>query len=57
MFVQLGMTDDSYIMENSENMSYRDFVNSFCYHPTDSVEIKTRLILKLTKMTLCGTSY
>jgi hypothetical protein len=32
MFVQLGMTDDSYIMENSENMSYRDFVNSF-YHP------------------------
>jgi hypothetical protein len=47
MFVQLGMTDDSYIMENSENMSYRDFVNSFCYHPTDSVEIKTRLILKI----------
>jgi saccharopine dehydrogenase-like NADP-dependent oxidoreductase len=48
MFVQLGMTDDSYIMENSENMSYRDFVNSFLpYHPTDSVEIKTRLILKI----------
>jgi saccharopine dehydrogenase (NAD+, L-glutamate forming) len=32
MFVQLGMTDDSYIMENSENMSYRDF-NSFCLSP------------------------
>jgi saccharopine dehydrogenase-like NADP-dependent oxidoreductase len=48
MFVQLGMTDDSYIMENSENMSYRQFVNSFLpYHPTDSVEIKTRLILKI----------
>ncbi|MBB1192619.1 saccharopine dehydrogenase [Flavobacterium sp. SOK18b] len=48
MFVQLGMTDDSYIMENSENMSYREFVNSFLpYHPTDSVEIKTRLILKI----------
>ena len=48
MFVQLGMTDDSYVMENSENMSYRDFVNSFLpYHPTDSVEIKTRLILKI----------
>jgi hypothetical protein len=29
MFVQLGMTDDSYIMENSETMSYRDFVNAF----------------------------
>ena len=48
MFVQLGMTDDSYVMENSEKMSYRTFVNSFLpYHPTDSVEIKTRLILKI----------
>jgi saccharopine dehydrogenase-like NADP-dependent oxidoreductase len=48
MFVQLGMTDDSYVMENSENMSYRQFVNSFLpYHPTDSVEIKMRLILKI----------
>jgi hypothetical protein len=29
-------------------MSYRQFVNSFLpYHPTDSVEIKTRLILKI----------
>jgi saccharopine dehydrogenase-like NADP-dependent oxidoreductase len=29
-------------------MSYRGFVNSFLpYHPTDSVEIKTRLILKI----------
>lgn len=48
MFVQLGMTDDSYVMENSDTMSYREFVNSFLpYHPTDSVEIKTRLILKI----------
>jgi saccharopine dehydrogenase-like NADP-dependent oxidoreductase len=48
MFVQLGMTDDSYIMEGSETMSYRQFVNSFLpYHPTDSVEIKMRLILKI----------
>ncbi|WP_281298042.1 saccharopine dehydrogenase family protein [Flavobacterium limnophilum] len=48
VFVQLGMTDDSYIMEDSENMSYRQFVNSFLpYHPTDSVEIKMRLILKI----------
>ena len=29
-------------------MSYRQFVNSFLpYHPTDSVEIKMRLILKI----------
>lgn len=48
MFVQLGMTDDSYIMEGSEDMSYRQFVNSFLpYHQTDSVEIKMRFILKI----------
>jgi saccharopine dehydrogenase-like NADP-dependent oxidoreductase len=48
MFVQLGMTDDSYIMEDSSTMNYRQFVNSFLpYHPTDSVEIKMRLILKI----------
>lgn len=48
MFVQLGMTDDSYIMENSGEMSYRDFVNSFLpYSPTDSVELKFRHNLKI----------
>jgi saccharopine dehydrogenase-like NADP-dependent oxidoreductase len=46
MFVQLGMTDDTYVMEGSETMSYRDFINSFLpYSPTDSVEIKTRIQL------------
>jgi saccharopine dehydrogenase-like NADP-dependent oxidoreductase len=48
MLVQLGMTDDSYTMENSEQMSYRDFTNSFlAYHPTDSVELKLRHYLKI----------
>lgn len=48
MFVQLGMTDDTYTLEDSENMSYRDFVNSFLpYSPTDSVELKTRYNLKI----------
>ncbi|AWG24949.1 saccharopine dehydrogenase family protein [Flavobacterium kingsejongi] len=48
MFVQLGMTDDSYAMENTETMSYRDFTNAFLpYHPTDSVELKLRHILKI----------
>lgn len=48
MFVQLGMTDDSYTMENSEEMSHRDFVNSFLpYSPTDSVELKFRHNLKI----------
>ncbi|HNP33271.1 MAG TPA: saccharopine dehydrogenase C-terminal domain-containing protein [Flavobacterium sp.] len=46
MFVQLGMTDDSYVMENSETMSYRDFINSFLpFHPSDTVELKTRMAL------------
>ncbi|WP_434037453.1 saccharopine dehydrogenase family protein [Formosa sp. 4Alg 33] len=48
MFVQLGMTDDSYIMEDSEHLSYRDFVNAFLpYSPSDSVEIKFRHQLKI----------
>lgn len=48
MLVQLGMTDDSYTIEGSENMSYRDFTNSFlAYHPTDSVELKLRHYLKI----------
>ncbi|AYN69415.1 saccharopine dehydrogenase [Euzebyella marina] len=48
LFVQLGMTDDSYIVENSEGMSYRDFTNLFLpYSPTDSVELKLRHYLKI----------
>jgi len=48
MFVTLGMTDDSYIMENSATMSYREFINSFLpYHPTDSVELKLRHLLNI----------
>ena len=46
MFVQLGLTDDTYIIDDSENISYREFINLFLpYHPTDSVEIKLRLQL------------
>jgi len=48
MFVQLGMTDDSYTIDDSENMSYRDFTNAFLpYSPTDSVELKFRHALKI----------
>ena len=48
MFVQLGMTDDSYTVEDSENMTYRQFVNLFLpYSPTDSVELKLRHYLKI----------
>ncbi|MGI9546180.1 MAG: saccharopine dehydrogenase family protein [Flavobacteriaceae bacterium] len=48
MFVQLGMTDDSYVIENSYGMSYRDYTNLFLsYSPTDSVELKLRHYLKI----------
>jgi saccharopine dehydrogenase-like NADP-dependent oxidoreductase len=48
IFIQLGMTDDSYTIEDSENMSYRDFVNLFlAYSPSDSVELKLRSYLKI----------
>ena len=48
MFVILGMTDDSYTLENSKGMSHREFVNLFLpYSPTDSVELKLRHYLKI----------
>ncbi|WP_242092059.1 saccharopine dehydrogenase family protein [Aestuariivivens sediminicola] len=48
IFVVLGMTDDSYTLEDSETMSYRDFINAFLpYHHTDSVELKLRHALKI----------
>lgn len=48
IFIQLGMTDDSYQIENSEGMTYRDYVNLFLpYSPTDSVELKLRHYLKI----------
>jgi len=48
IFVQLGMTDDSYTIEDSEHMSYRDFTNSFlAYNTHDSVELKLRHYLKI----------
>lgn len=48
MLVQLGVTDDTYTIEDSEHMTYREFINSFLYyHPTDSVEVKFRLTLNI----------
>lgn len=48
IFVKLGMTDDSYTLEDSEIMSNRDFINSFLpYSPSDSVELKLRHQLKI----------
>lgn len=41
VFVQLGATDDTYQMENVEDMTHRQFINSFLsFNPNDSVELK-----------------
>jgi saccharopine dehydrogenase-like NADP-dependent oxidoreductase len=41
VFVKLGMTDDSYFLEDLEDMTYRQFINLFlAYNPQDSVELK-----------------
>lgn len=41
VFVQLGATDDTYTIENSENLTYRDFINSFLAYDLElSVEKK-----------------
>jgi saccharopine dehydrogenase-like NADP-dependent oxidoreductase len=47
-FVQLGATDDSYVIENSAEITFRDFINLFLpYNPHDSVELKLRHYLNL----------
>lgn len=47
-FVQLGATDDSYVMEGSEDLTHRQFINSFLqFNPNDSVELKLMHYLKL----------
>lgn len=41
VFVILGMTEDSYTLEDSENMTYRQFINAFLrYEPNVPAEIK-----------------
>ena len=48
LFVQLGVTDDSFVVEGSEHMTHRQFINSFLrYNPTDSVELKLMQYLKI----------
>lgn len=48
IFVQMGMTDDSFVMEGSEDMTHREFTNSFlAYNPSDSVELKLMHYMKL----------
>jgi len=47
-FVQLGATDDTYKLQGSEDMTPREFINSFLpYNHNDSVELKLRHYLKI----------
>lgn len=49
IFVQLGLTDDTFVMENSENLTNKQFINSFLpYHETKTVEEKICDYLKIT---------
>ena len=48
VFVKLGATDDSYVIEDSEHMTHRQFVNMFlAYNPNDSVELKLMHYLQI----------
>ncbi|MCP4460186.1 MAG: saccharopine dehydrogenase [Cytophagales bacterium] len=41
VFIQLGATEDTYELENVNEMTHRQFINSFLqYNPGDSVELK-----------------
>lgn len=46
-FVQLGMTDDSFIMDDWKGMTHREFINSFlAYSVNDAVELKLMHYMK-----------
>ncbi|MDA3779356.1 MAG: saccharopine dehydrogenase NADP-binding domain-containing protein [Bacteroidales bacterium] len=48
VFVQLGATDDKYKLNNSEDLSHKDFINLFLpYHPTQSVKEKLSKYLNI----------
>jgi len=48
VFVKLGATDDSYVIEDSENMTFRQFLNSFlAFNRDDSVELKLMHYLRI----------
>ena len=50
ILVQLGLTDDTYTLENSENMTYNDFVNTYLkYEPQVSAEEKVRRLFELSE--------
>jgi len=50
IFVQLGITDDSYSIEGSENLTYRQFIDSFLeFSAAESIESKLCRYLKINE--------
>lgn len=48
LLVQLGATDDGFLVEGSQKMTHREFINSFLpYNPHDSVELKLMQYLRI----------
>ncbi|NNF01710.1 MAG: saccharopine dehydrogenase [Bacteroidia bacterium] len=48
VFVQIGATDDSYVIEDTMDMTHRQFINSFLkYRKDDSVELKLAYYCKI----------
>lgn len=53
VFIELGMTDDSYKMENTEHLTPRSFLNAFLpYHVNRSVENKLKDFLREERISL-----
>lgn len=53
VFIELGMTDDTYQMNIEKNITPRSFINAFLpYHPTLSVEEKFKRFLRDDRMHL-----
>ena len=47
VLIELGLTDDSYILENSRLLSPRQLLNAFLpYHTVDSVDVKLKKFLR-----------
>ena len=50
MFVKLGLTNDNFKISNSENMSFKEYVNCFLpYHDKLSIEEKLQRVLSISK--------
>lgn len=51
VFIELGMTDDSYEMDGTESLTPRSYLNSFLpYHPTLTIEEKFKKFLRNDRM-------